>query len=57
MRPTKAFPTPKKKKKTNKGILLMVLNNGVVRGSHGHGRARLTRGSQGWRTKDPWMMH
>ena len=35
----------------------MVLNNGVLRGSDGHGRARLTRGSQGWRTKDPWMMH
>ena len=28
----------KKKKFPNKGILLMVLNNGVMRGSHGHGR-------------------
>ena len=28
----------KKKKKPNKGILLMVLNNGVMRGSHGHRR-------------------
>ena len=28
----------KRKKKPNKGILLMVLNNGVVRGSYGHGR-------------------
>ena len=28
-----------KKKKPNKGILLMVLNNGVMRGSHGHRRA------------------
>ena len=34
----------KKKKKPNKGILLMVLNNGVVRGSHGHGH-----------TGFPWM--
>ena len=30
-------PTHKEKKKPNKRILLMVLNNGVVRGSHGHG--------------------
>ena len=29
----------KRKKKPNKGILLMVLNNGVIRGSHGHRRA------------------
>ena len=28
-----------KNKKPNKGMLLMVLNNGVVRGSHGHRRA------------------
>ena len=28
----------KEEKKPNKGILLMVLTNGVVRGSHGHGR-------------------
>ena len=27
------------KKKPNKWILLMVLNNGVMQGSHGHGRA------------------
>ena len=28
-----------RKEKPNKGILLIVLNNGVVRGSHGHKRA------------------
>ena len=41
----------------------MVLNNGVVRGSHGHRRAgfpmdvraELTRGSYGWRKRDPWI--
>ena len=41
-RPTHKEPgegEKKKKKKPNKGILLMVLNNGVMRGSHGHGRA------------------
>ena len=34
----------KKRKKPNKGILLMVLNDGVVRDSHGHGHAEF-----------PWM--
>ena len=36
--PTHKDPGEKKeiKEKPNKGILLMVLNNGVVRGSHGH---------------------
>ena len=28
-----------RKEKPNKGILLMVLNNGVMRDSHGHRRA------------------
>ena len=39
--PTHKDPREKKerKEKPNKGILLMVLNNGVVRGSHGHRRA------------------
>ena len=35
---------PREEKRPNKGILLMVLTNGVVRGSHGHGR-----------TGFPWM--
>ena len=43
-RPTHKDPGEEKRKKPNKGILLMVLNNGVVRGSHGHGR-----------TGFPWM--
>ena len=33
-RPTHKDPREGKKKRPNKGILLMVLNNGVVRGSH-----------------------
>ena len=38
--PTHKDPGEKERKeKPNKGILLMVLNNGVVRGSHGHRRA------------------
>ena len=39
--PTHKDPGEKKerKEKPNKGILLIVLNNGVVRGSHGHKRA------------------
>ena len=38
--PTHNDPGEKRKKrKPNKGILLMVLNNGAVRGSHGHRRA------------------
>ena len=39
--PTHKDPREKKerKEKPNKGILLMVLNNVVVRGSHGHRRA------------------
>ena len=47
----KKWPTHKdpgeekeRKEKPNKGILLMVLNNNVVQGSHGHGRAEF-----------PWM--
>ena len=32
-------PTHKDPKKKKKRILLMVLNNGVMQGSHGHGRA------------------
>ena len=54
---TKILEKKERKEKPNKGILLMVLNNGVVRGSHGHRRVGLTRGSHGWRTRDPWMMH
>ena len=52
----------KKKKKPNKGILLMVLNNGGARFPWTWTykvpmdvRAGLTRGSYGWRTRDPWM--
>ena len=41
---TKILEKKERKEKLNKGILLMVLNNGVVRGSHGHRRAR-----------SPWM--
>ena len=41
-RPTHKDPKTKKnkkqKQKQKEGILLMVLNNGVMRGSHGHGR-------------------
>ena len=36
---TKILEKKKRKKKPNKGILLMMLNNVVMRGSHGHGRA------------------
>ena len=45
--PTHKDPGEKKerKEKPNKGILLMVLNNGVVRGSHGHRRAEIGRAS------------
>ena len=38
-RPTHKDPREEKRKNPNKGILLMVLNNGVVLGSHGNGRA------------------
>ena len=33
------WPTHKDLEKKKGGILLMVLNNGVMRGSHGHGCA------------------
>ena len=36
---TKILKKKERKEKPNKGILLMVLNNGVVRGSHGHRHA------------------
>ena len=36
---TKILEKKERKEKSNKGILLMVLSNGVVRGSHGHRRA------------------
>ena len=63
-RPTHKDPREekKKKKKPNKGILLMVLNNGGARFPWTWTyevpmdvRAGLTRGSFGWRTRDPWM--
>ena len=59
---TRKDPREEKKKKPNKGILLMVLNNGGARfpWTWTHEvpmdvRAGLTRGSYGWRTRDPWM--
>ena len=36
---TKILEKKERKEKPNKDLLLMVLNNGVVRGSHGHRRA------------------
>ena len=60
--PIKILEKRKKKKKPNKGILLMVLNNGGARFPWTWTyevpmdvRAGLTRGSYGWRTRDPWM--
>ena len=60
-RPTHKDPR-EEKKKPNKGILLMVLNNGGARFPWTWTyevpmdvRAGLTRGSYGWRTRDPWM--
>ena len=46
---TKILEKKEKKEKPNKGILLMVLNNGVVRGSHG-----CARGVDTW---FPWMAY
>ena len=43
---TKILEKKERKEKPNKGILLMVLNNGVVRGSHGHRHAGF-----------PWMAY
>ena len=43
---TKILEKKERKEKSNKGILLMVLSNGVVRGSHGHRRAGF-----------PWMTY
>ena len=37
---TKILEKKERKEMPNKGILLMVLNNGVMQGSHGHGRVR-----------------
>ena len=52
----------KKKGRPNKGILLMVLNNGGARFPWTWTyevpmdmRAGLTHGSYGWLTRDPWM--
>ena len=58
----KILEKKERKEKPNKGILLMVLNNGGARFPWTWTyevpmdvRAGLTRGSYGWRTRDPWM--
>ena len=53
----KILEKKERKEKPNKGILLMVLNNGVVQDSHGHRHAGSHGCACGVDTWFPWMAY